>query len=109
MRNKLFVFFIFTKIIFAQTISQDMQNLMLLDLPKRGQDLLDSYNILKSVFPSSLHRIFFKLKNGQTITDIYSVSLLSQKTILCIQSTKTSKIKYFFVPVENIMIIDYTQ
>lgn len=106
MKKKLFVLFLFTKILFAQITLQD-KNIILIDPQERGEDIYNAYNTLTTLVQSK-SQIFFTLKNGSTIKDIDTVTLLSQKTILYIKTIETSKIKYYFIPVENIESIDYT-
>lgn len=71
-----------------------------IDAKKRAEDYLKAYELLRKDKPSS--RIFFKLTNGSSISNIADVQIVENGTLILFKTTTTQGFKYEIVPVEEI-------
>jgi hypothetical protein len=110
----LFLFFILVSTIYSEEkkeLSKDekmivlpmpegSQSVMMIDSKARALDFIKAYDILKREKVSA--RIFFKLSNGQMITNIIDLSLLEQNTLILFKLTALQGMKYSIIPIEQI-------
>ena len=73
---------------------------LLIDVKQRAEDFVKALEILKKDKPSS--RIFFKLEDGTTISNIMEIKPLSNGTLLLFKISTIQGIKTLVIMTENI-------
>jgi len=72
----------------------------------RSQDFVKAFDLLKRDKPSS--RIFYRLANGQTLTNIVEVSALESGTLLLFKISTTQGLKYVVIAIEDVLEIGHS-
>ncbi|KPK32859.1 MAG: hypothetical protein AMS24_02995 [Chlamydiae bacterium SM23_39] len=107
--KKYFFLIIFLNILYIQNAQASCGNSLLttMEIPyrERAQDYLQAYNILKA--DKTTNSIYFKLKDGSTISNILEINLLNSSTIMFFKISTYSGIKYSFVAIEDVADIGY--
>ena len=91
----------------ALTAAKDKtaRSIISIDAKKRADDYLKAYLLIRKSNPSS--RIFFKLANGTTLTNIADVTVLENGTLILFKTTTTQGLKNDVIPVEEIISLGH--
>ncbi len=89
----------------AAAQNQTSRSIMTIEAKKRAEDYLKAYQLIRQNNPSS--RIFFKLANGTTLTNIADVTVLENGTLMLFKTTTTQGLKNDVIPVEEIIALGH--
>lgn len=79
------------------------QSVMMIDAKSRAQDFLKAYDLLKKEKASA--RVFYKLTNGNVVTNIVDISLFEGNTLFLFKVSSLQGVKYLVVPIEELQEI----
>ena len=89
----------------AQDKNTTSRSIITIEVKKRAEDYLKAYQLIRQNNPSS--RIFFKLANGTTMTNIADVTVLENGTLMLFKTTTTQGLKNDVIPVEEIVALGH--
>ena len=73
---------------------------MLIDREMRAKDFQSAFDYLKN--SNTAAKIFVKLKSGHSISEIISMEVMPQGTLIIFQTNTTQGVKYDVINIENI-------
>ena len=73
---------------------------MLIDPEMRAKDFQSAFDYLKN--SNTAAKIFVKLKSGHSISEIISMEVMPQGTLIIFQTNTTQGVKYDVINIENI-------